>query len=96
MTVTMVSSNTTLSTDNQTVIITGAYTVTLPASPATGQMLYLKSKDSAAQINFNGKIMYYTPTYPDDQGTMIFSDYGSFLSLIIIYDGTQWYTLLNQ
>ena len=48
MSVVTASSNTTLSTANQFVYITGAYTITLPAAPATGQIIRLYTDDPYA------------------------------------------------
>jgi hypothetical protein len=53
--VTHISQNTTITTADQTVLITGAITVILPANPREGQIIYLQTNNKSASINYNGK-----------------------------------------
>ena len=93
MTVTTVTSNTTLSTANQFVYITGTYTVTLPAAPATGQMIKFFTDNSAAVINPNGKVFRQANA---DYGTSRFNEFGNAgtYAITLIYNGTKWFPFL--
>lgn len=55
LSVTTVSSNITLTNNNQMVYITGNYTVTLPANPSNGLTLYIFSENKNTTIDPNGK-----------------------------------------
>ena len=91
LTVTTVSSNTTISTANQLVIITNASTLTLPASPATGQQVYIYTKNTGASLNLNSKSFFYSvATF--DTATDTFANWG-FHRALIFYDGTSWYLM---
>ena len=93
LTYTEVSANTTINTENQVVYVTGNYEVTLPASPATWQMVYLTTEDTAADINPNGKVINDNGT---DYGTSNFSDWApTAYSIILFYNGTKWLTISN-
>lgn len=90
MTVTTVTSNTTLSTANQFVYITGVYTVTLPAAPATGQIIQFYTDSPAASINPNGKVFRQSNA---DYGTSRFNEFGNAATygITFIYNGTKWF-----
>jgi hypothetical protein len=55
LSVTTVSSNITLTNNNQMVYITGNYTVTLPANPSNGLTLHIFSENKNTTIDPNGK-----------------------------------------
>jgi hypothetical protein len=90
----VVSSNTTLSTANQFVYVTGLYTVTLPATPATGQVIYLYTDNTNAAINPNGKFIRQAAA---DYGTSTFAEFGtpSTYGLTLVYNGTKWFPYVN-
>jgi hypothetical protein len=90
LTYTNITSNTTLTTDNQIVNITGNYTVNLPSSPANGQLIYLISPSAVGTINGNGKQL--TTQNGAQFGSFKFSDYGTDYRIsFLIYNGTAWY-----
>jgi trimeric autotransporter adhesin len=94
LTMTTVSGPTTLSTANQFVYVTGVYTITLPASPATGQLLYFLTDNTAASLNPNGKFFRQGAA---DWSTSTFSDFGSSLGgLILIYNGSKWFPVSSN
>ena len=90
----VVSSNTTLSTANQFVYITGAYTITLPANPATGQVIYFYTENTSASINPNGKAFRQGGM---DYNTSAMADFGGVntYGLTLIYNGTKWFPYIN-
>jgi hypothetical protein len=89
-TFTNVTSNTTLSTANQIVNITGNYTVTLPATPANGQIVYIIIPSATGTLNANGKNII------DNNGTtytsLTYSSYPNYHMGIFVYNGTNWYS----
>lgn len=85
----------TLSTANQFVFITGgAHTITLPAAPLTGQIIYLYTDNTGAQINPNGKVFRQANA---DWGTSTFTNFGtnSTQALTLIYNGSKWFPYVN-
>jgi len=84
---TEVTANTTLSTDSQVVFITGSYTVTLPASPATGQLIQIYSESTTATLDPQSKVFRDGGV---DYGTSIFSDFTAGTNLSLYYNGTKW------
>ena len=85
---TEVTANTTLNTDNRVVYITGAYTVTLPASPATGQILHFYSESATAEID--SQTIEVRDDGNDYTGSAPFSDYTSGLNVSLFYNGSKW------
>lgn len=85
--------NLTLTTDNQFVYVTGAHTITLPANPATGQIVYLYTDNNNAFINPNGKVFRQAGNdYP------ITTKFNQFFSsttygVTLIYNGTKWFPI---
>ena len=87
---TVSGNGTTLSTANQYVYITGAFTVNLPANPATGQMLYFFSDNANATLNANGRsIRQLANNYP---GNSTFTNIGADnqRGFILFYTGSVW------
>lgn len=85
----------TLTTANQFVYITGgAHTITLPASPATGQIIYFYTDNVSAAINPNGKVFRQAN---NDYNTSMFSEFGNSgtFALTLIYNGTKWFPYVN-
>jgi len=90
LTLTSVSSNVTLTTSNQIVVISNTSTVTLPASPATGQILYIHTYNQSATVNFNSKeIRQKGVNYAGTSYT--FTALGSW-DISMVFDGTRWLT----
>ncbi len=54
LTTTVISTNTTLNTDNQVVVTSGTITVSLPTSPVNGQQIYIYADGSNTTVNPNG------------------------------------------
>lgn len=93
LTITTVSSNTTLSTENQFVHITGSYTITLPLSPSNGQILNLLTEDRAAVIDLNGGTVHQSGNdYTDNDPISVYLSSGFYLELL--YIGGKWYVLI--
>lgn len=90
MTVVTANSNITLTTENQFVYITGAFTITLPASPAVGQIVHLYTDNAAAAIDPNGKVFRQGNA---DYSTSRFNEFGSAstFGLTLIYNGSKWF-----
>ncbi|MFA7325871.1 MAG: hypothetical protein WC121_04345 [Candidatus Kapaibacterium sp.] len=84
---TEVTANTTLNTDSQVLFITGNYTVTLPASPATGQLIQIYSESTTATLNPQSKVFRDGGA---DYGTSDFSDFTAGTNLTLFYNGTKW------
>jgi hypothetical protein len=84
---TEVTADTTLNTDNRVVYITGAYTVTLPASPATGQLIQIYSESTTATLNPQSKVFRDGGS---DYGTSAFSDFTAGTNLSLYYNGAKW------
>ncbi|PKL77670.1 MAG: hypothetical protein CVV25_14015, partial [Ignavibacteriae bacterium HGW-Ignavibacteriae-4] len=76
-----------LNTDNRVVYITGAYTVTLPASPATGQLIQIYSESTTATLNPQSKVFRDGGS---DYGTSAFSDFTAGTNLSLYYNGAKW------
>ena len=90
-----ISSSTTLGTDNYFVVATSAVlTITLPSSPATGQILHFYSENPAnTTINPSGKQFRQSG---GNWGTSTMGDFGinnTANGLTIIYNGNKWYPL---
>lgn len=88
--VTVTGNGTTLNTDNQFVYVTGAFTVLLPAAPATGQTVTFFSESGATNINPNGKVFRQGG---NDYSTSPLTDFGSSgtRTLTLIYNGSKWF-----
>jgi len=89
LSVIQVNSNQAIGTSNAFVNINAAYTVTLPSSPTTGQILYFHVYDKNAIINPNGKTFRqqgvdYTSSQSFNANAMNAN------TLTIIYDGNKW------
>lgn len=91
-TVTVTGNGVTLGTDNQFVYVTGAFTVSLPASPATGQTITFVSESASTSINPNGKVFRQQG---GDYGTSMLSEFGNSgtKTLIFIYNGSKWFPI---
>jgi hypothetical protein len=92
------SGNITLNTDNQFVVASGAtLTITLPSSPATGQIIHFFSENpSVTSINPNGKVFRQGGS---DWPTDTMSNFGvpnNSSGLTVIYNGSKWYPLSYQ
>ena len=86
------SSGTTLANTPQFVYITGTYSLLLPSSPTPGLIYHIFSESTSATINPNGKF------FRDggfNYGTSTFNEFGGTTSkgIILIYNGTYWFTL---
>ena len=87
-----ISSNTTLDDSYYVVLVDstgGAVTVTLPASPTTGQAYKIKDSGGDALSN-NITISGNGNNIDDATSATINTDYGA---IEVVYDGTKWYTL---
>jgi hypothetical protein len=83
--------NTVLSTANQFVLIVGNINVKLPASPATGQMIYFYADNNAANIDPNGQTVHQNGVdYPLPSTVSDFGTSGTH-SVTIIFNGSKWY-----
>ncbi|MFN3195813.1 MAG: hypothetical protein ACE364_07695 [Chlorobiota bacterium] len=84
------NSNTTLTTDDQVVYISGNYTVTLPDPPETGQTIKFISDDVNATLNPQTKVIRDRGT--DYPGTSDLQDFGGAnqYQLTLYYNGTKW------
>lgn len=89
-TFTNITANTTLTTDNQIVNITGNYTVKLPASPVAGQILHIISPNKTGTVNGNGKQIIGNGG--SSFTSFNFGDYADYYITFVIYNGTNWYT----
>ena len=89
--VTPISTNTTISTEDQIVLITGAITLKLPANPRTGQIVYMITDNMAAVIHLNGKTVNDGGT--DYNTNDAFSVYGTPKIHTFVYTGVKWYDL---
>jgi len=88
-----VSTNTTLTSDNQFILASGTITITLPPTPTTGQVVHFFSDaPTTISINPNGKVFRQGNA---DYGTSTMSDFGNTNAnaLSIIYNGSKWYPL---
>ena len=90
----IISSATTLTgTNDHSIVLTGAttYTVTLPASPADGQVLNIGNSNDNTTLSFPGKsLVGRTTTYATNSISL--SGTGS---VILIYDGSNWFLLAS-
>jgi hypothetical protein len=89
--VTPISTSTTISTEDQIVLITGAITLKLPANPRTGQIVYMITDNMAAVIHLNGKTVNDGGT--DYNTNDAFSVYGTPKIHTFVYTGVKWYDL---
>ncbi|REG87942.1 collagen-like domain-containing protein [Winogradskyella sediminis] len=85
-TVTVVSSNTTITTESQIVISSGTMTLTLPATPQEGQIVYIYHEGNTV-LNANGKSLKAAGAIIPDPLTLT----GSTVQLI--YLSGSWYAL---
>ena len=85
-TVTVVSSNTTITTESQIVISSGTMTLTLPATPQEGQIVYIYH-EGGTSLNANGKSLKAAGSIIPDPLTLT----GGTVQLIYV-SGT-WYAL---
>jgi hypothetical protein len=101
--VTQISEDTTITTADQIVILTGAITVTLPEAPVQGQIVYLstgsnapsaKTADSSLvpSIDPNNKLINYGGSYSNSAETFDWYGLGTW-SVQLVYSGTEWYVL---
>jgi hypothetical protein len=81
-----ISANTTLTTTDEVVIISGAYTATLPASPTNGQVLMICGTNSSGGIDTNGKTLTVLNS-SNPSSTFTFAGLGNNL-LILVYDSS--------
>ena len=88
LTTLVVSTNTTLNTDNQFVVVTGnaTVTITMPVTPANGQTVYIHSDGTNTSINANGKV--FRTSGVDYPGT---NPAGK--ALTMIYTNNKWYLM---
>jgi lipopolysaccharide export system protein LptA len=85
----IVSTNTTLSTDNQLVVTSGTITVKLPASPLNGQIVYLYMDATGTTLDPNGNPIRITGV---DTLTPITLS-GVTAAVRVIYASGTWYVL---
>ncbi|MFT4577034.1 MAG: hypothetical protein ACI9SI_001973, partial [Polaribacter sp.] len=93
LTMNTVNSNTTLNTTSQFIVASGTITITLPSTPATGQVIHIFSSAPAnISVNPNGKVFRQDTS---DYGTSIMTLFGNTnqRSLTLIYNGSKWYVL---
>ena len=98
ITVTLANSNITLNTDNQFVLASGnnALTITLPASPISGQVLYFYAEfPGNISLDPNGKDFRQNGV---DYDVSLISEFGNINTeaLTLIYSGTKWYPIAIQ
>lgn len=79
------NSNVTLTSTDEVVIVNGAYTITLPATPTNGQILYICGANSSAYIYTNGRALRAANTNYA-AGNYSFTDLDNFS--ILIYDSS--------
>lgn len=93
--VTVSANGTTLNTDNQFVYITGAFTVLLPANPATGQIVHVFGDSGSAAVNPNGKVFRQAGA---DWSTSMLTEFGTTgtRGVTLIYNGTKWFPVNTQ
>ncbi len=83
-----VTSNATLTTTDEIVIISGACTVTLPASPANGQVLMICGNSSSGAIQTNGaNLRFYNSSL---SGSYDFNTLGNLVTLIYSSAFNEW------
>jgi hypothetical protein len=86
--VTLVSSNITITDEDQLVRIDGLRTITLPASPTTGRRLYLTTNNTSAIVSVTGNIIFFGGF--GNFGTDTFQNLFASSLALLIYDGTEW------
>jgi hypothetical protein len=94
MPVTVISSafSITSTVPQQFFYVTGAYVITLPSAPVTGQILSFSIDNTGASLNPNGKVFRQANA---DWPTSLFSEFGTTTGggLTLIYNGTKWNVL---
>jgi hypothetical protein len=103
--VTQISEDTTITTANQIVILTEAITVTLPAAPVQGQIVYLSTniaQSESAKIADNSSVPSIDPNgqlikqridkYSNSAEPFDWYGDGTY-SVQLVYSGTEWYVL---
>jgi hypothetical protein len=93
LTMNTVNSNTTLNTTSQFIVASGTITITLPSTPATGQVIHVYSDiPSNISVNPNGKVFRQNA---QDYGTSTLFDFGNknTRALTLLYNGSKWYVL---
>ncbi|MDG4717056.1 hypothetical protein P7122_14310, partial [Winogradskyella sp. YYF002] len=85
-TITVVNSNTTITSVSQIVISTGTMTLTLPATPQEGQVVYIYHEGNTS-LNANGKNLKASGSTISTPLTLNGS------AVQIVYSGGTWYAL---
>lgn len=88
-TFTNLNANTTISTANQIVNLNGDFTVTLPLTPANGQIVYVISPNNNGGINANGKQI--TTQDGTQFGSFTYASFAGYRITMLLYNGTAWY-----
>ena len=96
LTIVTVNGNTTLNNVNQMIYITGAYTVTLPANPSAGLMIYISTENKTAILDPGSKKFRQNGL---DYGSSQIKDFGkdnttngNSIGMILIYNGNKWFS----
>jgi uncharacterized protein YtpQ (UPF0354 family) len=72
-------------------LVTGSFTVTLPASPTVGQSLTFLSRNSSAQLSLNGKQLYDVLNDTVYNAGLSFANQNGLTKHFnIVWDGTYW------
>jgi hypothetical protein len=89
---TVVGGNTTLPASSLQVVITGNFTVTLPAVPVAGQRISFASRFAGASINLGGNSLYILNTNtPSATQTWTFNNVSGLAQKFeLVWDGTYW------
>ena len=87
--VTLVSSDVTITNQDQLVRITGTRTVTLPLNPTTGRIIHLVSDDFNAIVDPNGNNIFHPGVGNYGTKTLNSITFGNNYATLI-YDGTDW------
>ncbi|GGG51060.1 collagen-like protein [Epilithonimonas arachidiradicis] len=95
LSMTTAQGNITLINSNQMVYITGAYTITLPANPSTGLMIYVSTDSKTATLDPGTKKFRQNG---QDYGASKISEFGKDAStngnnigMILIFNGNKWF-----
>ena len=82
-----VTSNVTLTSTDEVIIMGGAYTVTFPATPANGQVLMICGTNASASVNTNGKTLRVANS-SNAAGTYSLTDMSTNLAIFIYESAT--------
>lgn len=83
---------TVLNTNNQIVNLSGNFTVTLPSSPANGQIIHVISPNATGTITASGGKKMISQN-GNEYTSFNYADYGSgYRMTLLIYNGVNWYT----